>query len=135
MRIYPKTFPTFKNEPLKSDIKIVDLDLIGKAVVSKVDVNIGETFFAFRGLIVPEITQWSLEVQKGIYLEDMFVVGLLSHSCEPNLFVDMKKLEVICIKPIKAGDVLTMDYNQTESKLFKGFKCFCGSNKCRKNIL
>jgi hypothetical protein len=44
----------------------------------------------------------------------------------------MNKLEVWALQDIEKGEALTMDYAQTEDKLFKQFPCSCGAINCRK---
>lgn len=33
-------------------------------------------------------------------------------------------------KPIQAGDWITMNYEQTEDRLFRPFRCHCGDTPC-----
>ena len=40
----------------------------------------------------------------------------------------------IAVKPIKAGEFVTMDYAQTEARLFKDFECSCGAPNCRGHV-
>jgi hypothetical protein len=58
------------------------------------------------------------------------VAELLNHSCDANVgFLD--SVTVVTIRPIAAGEELTIDYAFSES--FPGFSmsCLCGSVNCR----
>lgn len=58
----------------------------------------------------------------------------LNHSCDPTLSLDKEKLNFVASKTIKAGDMLTFDYNTTELSITSPFRCVCGSDKCRGQI-
>ncbi len=58
----------------------------------------------------------------------------INHSCEPNTYI-LGKRTFIALKPIQAGEELTMDYSFTEAdKGWEISKCGCGSKQCRKKI-
>ena len=54
----------------------------------------------------------------------------LNHSCDPNLFVDVRAKQVITLRAIAAGDELTFFYPSTEWRMQSPFPCACGSAKC-----
>jgi hypothetical protein len=54
----------------------------------------------------------------------------LNHSCEPNLFVDVRAKQVVTLRPIEAGDELTFFYPSTEWRMQSPFPCACGSAQC-----
>jgi hypothetical protein len=58
----------------------------------------------------------------------------LNHSCDPNLFVDVRAKKVIALKPINVGDELTFFYPATEWRMQAPFNCECGSLRCCKEI-
>ena len=84
------------------------------------------------GITVPYILQHTLQISPFLHLYDPHFTGLLLHSCNPLVTLDMNKLEVWALQDIEKGDALTMDYAQTEDKLFKQFPCSCGAINCRK---
>lgn len=58
----------------------------------------------------------------------------VNHSCDPNTAL-ISKRKVIAIKPIKAGDEITLDYSLTECEDEWSIpNCECGSKKCRNKI-
>ena len=77
------------------------------------------------------MTQHSLQIRPGVHFLDLNFCGYFLHSCEPNVHLDMHRLLVHAIRPIRPNDHLLMDYAQTEDALFKQFPCECGSVQCR----
>ncbi|QLG91281.1 SET domain-containing protein-lysine N-methyltransferase [Pseudomonas yamanorum] len=73
----------------------------------------------------------TLQISARIHLHDLWFSGLLSHSCNPNVFLDISELELWSILPIPRGTLLTMDYASTEDVLFQQFACQCGELNCR----
>lgn len=73
----------------------------------------------------------TLQLAPGIHMYDPYFCGLLRHSCDPNVFVDMSELWVWALKDIAKGDYLTMDYATTENRLRRQFACRCGAVDCR----
>lgn len=132
MRFYPDFIPPFDHEPTSErfEIRYVD-DGVGQGVVSLTDFNIGDTVFVFTGTFSSTITQFTLRVTDDLHLHDPFLMGKVLHSCDPNCHVDMATRTFTAIKPIKAGEFVTMDYAQTEAVLYKPFPCACGAAKCR----
>ena len=54
----------------------------------------------------------------------------LNHSCDPNLFVDVRAKQVVTLRPIAAGDELTFFYPATEWRMQSPFPCACGASQC-----
>jgi hypothetical protein len=54
----------------------------------------------------------------------------INHSCDPNVFFDTTKMEVVCIKPVKQGEEFRFFYPSTEWEMSQPFVCNCGSNNC-----
>lgn len=54
----------------------------------------------------------------------------LNHSCDPNLFIDVRAEQVITLRPIAAGDELTFFYPATEWRMQSPFACACGAVNC-----
>jgi hypothetical protein len=57
-----------------------------------------------------------------------------NHSCNPNIFFDTVKMEVLALRDIEINDELCFFYPSTEWKMAQSFLCFCGSNSCLQNI-
>ncbi|MCU0514488.1 MAG: SET domain-containing protein-lysine N-methyltransferase [Anaerolineae bacterium] len=132
MRFYPDFVPAFEHEPTKERFAIRHIgDGVGEGVVSLVDFEPGDLVFKFTGVFSSDITQFTLQVTEGLHLHDPFFMGKILHSCDANASVDMAARTFTAVKPIRAGEFVTMDYAQTEARLFKNFECCCGAANCR----
>lgn len=54
----------------------------------------------------------------------------INHSCDPNVFFDTTKMEVVCLKPIQPGEEFRFFYPSTEWEMDQPFVCNCGSSQC-----
>jgi hypothetical protein len=131
LRFYPDCIAKHKNEPTKDKFFIATDPKFGQGVVAKVFFRKGELLFRFDGTILDYQTLFTLQKEKGVYIEDPYFMGKILHSCDPNTIVDIKKQLFWASKDIKSGDFITMDYESTEDELFRSFHCQCGSEKCR----
>jgi hypothetical protein len=136
MRFYPETFPAFEHEPTRDRFEIRRIgDSVGEGVVSLASFEPGEIVFAFTGVFSSFVTQFTLQVNDNLHLHDPYFMGKILHCCSPNCSVDMQTRLFTCVKPIRPGDFVTMDYAQTEARLFKPFECQCGAANCRGVVL
>ncbi len=133
-RFYPDFYPRFTNEPTKEMFRIIKTDDVGEGIVSLAPFTAGETVFKFAGVLLSEITLFTLQMQPGYHLHDPFFMGKVLHSCDPNMHCDMSTQTFTAIKDIKPGDFLTMDYETTEDELYRSFECQCGAHNCKKLI-
>jgi len=83
------------------------------------------------GYALSERRLHTLQVSSRIHLYDPWFSGLLTHSCNPNVFLDITYLELWSIQAVPAGTLLTKDYASTEDTLFRQFPCQCGELNCR----
>ncbi|MBC3239331.1 SET domain-containing protein-lysine N-methyltransferase [Pseudomonas lurida] len=83
------------------------------------------------GYALSERRLHTLQLSPRIHLYDCWFSGLFSHSCEPNVFLDLHYLEVWALHEIRAGTLLTMDVATTEDVLSRQFACQCGELSCR----
>lgn len=136
MRFYPDSFPQFDYEPTTDRFAIQRIgDSVGEGIVSLVHFNPGDIVFRFTGFLLNEMTLFTLQYGSSLHIHDPYFMGKTLHSCDPNLSCDMSKREFTAVREINPGDLLTMDYEQTEDALFRGFECGCGSSSCRGLIL
>lgn len=133
-RFYEGISPAFEGEPLKGDIEIVSNDVVGEGLRSKKSHQIGDIVFRFYGEKVNKINLYTLEHPDGYHVYDPIVMGKALHSCDPNMDCDMLTCTFTARREINPGEYLTMDYNQTESVLYRPFECSCGSANCRGTI-
>jgi tyrocidine synthetase-3 len=131
-RFYPPEIPIFPYEPLKKFFQIVKSpETINEGVISLISLNVEDIAFKWSGWLLDFQTLHSLQIEKGRYLNASFFSGKLLHSCDPNLQLDVSTLTAYVIKPIKVFDILSIDYEYTEDKLYNQFTCSCGSSNCR----
>lgn len=107
---------------------------LGLGVQALTDVTRGSVLDNFSGDIGPEITQHSLQVRPGQHISGTRFIGYLSHGCDPNCRLDMESFELVTLREISAGELLTIDYASTEDRLHVQFPCHCGADSCRQWI-
>ena len=91
----------------------------------------GEVIHRFTGVLTPELLQHSLQVSPGLHISETKIIGFLSHSCAPDCRLDMDRSELVALRDIRPGDLLTIDYAETEDVLYRQFACHCGAATCR----
>jgi len=135
MRIYPPYIPAFANEPTKEEFLIAIVNpTTGWGIFSRKSHAAGDKLCAYSGVVLTEVTQYTLQVSDTLHMHDPFFTGILTHSCDPNCRLDMANLSLIAVKDIAVGQLLTIDYDHTEKVLFKAFDCNCGSASCRGRV-
>ena len=99
-----------------------------------------------QGHYLPYPTRTSIEIMKGKHIEDEFG-ACVNHHCSPNskvlcyfrdlmwmdqyipgnAFHESAKLKPVLLseKDLKAGEEITINYNETETKMAEPFECFC----------
>jgi len=132
--IYPNEYKleTGRNYPSNENFTVNHCETTGCGIYVKRSFKKGEMVARMAGITVPYILQHTLQISPFLHLYDPHFTGLLLHSCDPLVSLDMNKLEIWALQDIKKGEALTMDYAQTEDKLFKQFSCSCGAINCRK---
>lgn len=59
---------------------------------------------------------------------------LINHSCDPNVFFDVERFELVALRTIEPDEELTFFYPSTEWRMESPFGCHCGSAKCHGRI-
>ena len=131
MRFYSNNVPRYPYEPTRDCLAIVGTINQGQGLISLRNIKPGDIVFRFHGEELTYQTLFTLQRAAGSYIEDPQVMGKVLHSCDPNMSCDMQTLTFTAIKPIVAGEYLTMDYETTEDELFRSFDCGCGAAECR----
>ncbi|KAE9638547.1 SET domain-containing protein-lysine N-methyltransferase [Pseudomonas sp. PB103] len=131
--IYPFAgLPVRLGFPSCLDFEIVHPDAgNGAAVVARRDFLRISRMCRVSGQLLPYRCRQTRQLQIGIHIYDPRFCGLLEHSCDPNVFLDMSELWLWALKDIHSGERLTMDYAATEDKLLQQFACTCGASLCR----
>ncbi|MBH3424318.1 MULTISPECIES: SET domain-containing protein-lysine N-methyltransferase [Pseudomonas] len=103
----------------------------GTGIKAKVAFDSRIRIAKISGYALGERRLHTLQMSSRIHLYDPWFSGLLLHSCDPNVFLDISELELWSIQAIHPGTLLTMDYATTEDVLFRQFPCRCGAGNCR----
>ena len=134
-RFYPDHLEVVPNEPSWEDFCVLDVDdKRGQGVLVLRDFSQGSVLFRMNGTLKTEMTLHTLQMGPGLHLDDPYFAGKVLHSCEPNSWLDTETRLYIATRDITAGELLTMDYDETEDLLFRSFPCCCGSTRCRGTI-
>lgn len=92
----------------------------------------GEIISPFRAGVTQSFATY-LTVQTGPETHITLVPEFLqyiNHSCEPNVFFDTTAMQLVCLKPIEAGEEFTFFYPSTEWEMAQPFVCNCGHPSC-----
>ena len=54
----------------------------------------------------------------------------INHSCDPNVFFDTARMEIIALRAIAPGEEIQFFYPSTEWTMDRAFDCLCGSSEC-----
>ena len=130
--IYPYTLEGDQDYPSEEDFTVKQDEMTGSGIYVRRDFKKGELVARMTGITIPYVLQHTLQMTPDLHLLDTHFSGLLLHSCDPLVTLDMNKLEIWALKDIEKGEALTMDYAQTEDILFKQFPCACGAVNCRR---
>jgi hypothetical protein len=126
--------PTAGAQP-DASLEVCDTDSeYGLGVRTLVGRRKAEVIHHFTGVVTPELKQHTLQVSPGLHISETKIIGFLSHSCEPDCRLDMDRSELVALRDIRAGDLLTIDYAETEDVLYRQFACHCGAAGCRRWI-
>lgn len=133
LRLYPDEIPEFYGEPSFARISYRYRGEVGWGLITLVPVLKGARIFNISGDWVQDQTLFSLQRRKGVYLHDPWVMGRMLHSCSPNTKALMNEdpPAIVSTRNIKAGEFLTLDYEDTEDFLYREFHCSCGAAGCR----
>lgn len=130
-RFYPDDVEAFAFEPDRKRFSIISDMVKGNGVITLVPFAANDIVFRFAGVILPYQTQHSLQIKRGAYIHDPYFMGMVLHSCDPNMACDIGTFTFTALREILPGEYLTMDYETTEEELFREFSCCCGSEGCR----
>jgi len=91
----------------------------------------GDVMHRFAGMVSDRICQHSLQVDADRHVSGTRYIGYLSHGCDPNATLHMANFTLVARREIAPGDIVTIDYTETEDKLYRQFSCSCGATNCR----
>jgi hypothetical protein len=131
--VYPfEELPLHLGFPSLADFEILSSDTgIAKAAAALRDFPRISRICRVSGHLLPYRCRHTRQMAPGVHVYDPRFCGLLRHSCDPNVYLDMSELWLWALKDIQKGDWLAMDYAATEDKLLRQFACRCGAHNCR----
>lgn len=106
-----------------------------QAVVATAAIAGGERLIALAHVFVDLPSKYTIQLddhrhQAGTAETDDF----LNHSCDPNTTLRWDTLELIALRSIAAGELITFDYLISEWDMRAPFTCACGAAGCRGEI-
>jgi SET domain len=103
-----------------------------KSLHATVSFNPGEMICLFgAGITQSYATYLTVQTAVGKHITLMpEFLQYINHSCEPNVFFDTARLQLICLRPLEPGDELTFFYPSTEWEMAQPFVCNCGHDSC-----
>lgn len=132
MRIYPNHLAEVADEPQSEDFRVINVDgERGQGVLVLREYRSGDVLFRMNGTLSTRMTLHSLQMAPGLHLDDPYIAGKVLHSCDPNSRLDVRTRLFYAVRDIPPGELLTMDYDETEDILFRSFDCCCGAVNCR----
>lgn len=87
------------------------------------------SFHAGEVTSTPTYLTVQIDVDRHITLRPEFL-QYINHSCDPNVFFDTTSMQLVCLKPIEAGEEFTFFYPSTEWDMTQQFVCQCKSANC-----
>jgi hypothetical protein len=134
-RLYPEWIPIFDGEPTKHSFEKVYDKNLGWCIKPKTYFITGQLVARiYTGIIRDKCELHTVQKDTNVHIYEEWFAGLITHSCNSNIYFDTNKAIFIALKEIKHGDIITQDYELTEDYLVKIFECRCGSDNCRKII-
>jgi hypothetical protein len=104
-----------------------------RALFSRRNFQVGEvvhSFGASQTLSKPDrYTVQTAAADRHIILDPEFLL-YINHNCRPNVFFDLRTMQLRAVAPIHAGDEFSFFYPSTEWSMSEAFECHCGSVHC-----
>lgn len=133
--IYPDIIPAEIGHPTSAKFLVEDTgDERGKGIKAKVKFHEDECVAKLSGVIVNRTTLDTIQITPTLYFADQWFCRFLLHSCDPNLEIDVERLDLRALKNISIGEFLTVDYANTDDAVTSQFACNCLAEKCRRWI-
>lgn len=109
---------------------------LGRCVRTTRPIPKGRLILRTWGLPVQKRTQYSIQVDADRHIVVPPPLQLFNHSCEPNCGLVIRRgvemMEVHALRPIVAGEELTLDYETFEYEIkFMDGPCMCNAPSCR----
>ncbi|MFM8290358.1 MAG: cyanophycin synthetase [Planctomycetia bacterium] len=112
---------------------------IGLGVAAVRPIATGETIIRTWGEQADKRSAHTMQVDVNTHVVPDGVTVLVNHSCDPNCGVvirsGVKQIELRALRPIAAGEEITVDYDTFEYEVSHlGGPCRCGAASCRGRV-
>ncbi len=103
----------------------------GRALIATGPIPAGTRLIALAHVFVDLPSKYTIQIDEHLHQAGTEEADdYMNHACEPNVTIDFEALEVVAIRPIAAGDLVTFDYNICEWDMREPFACRCGASRC-----
>lgn len=100
----------------------------GRCVIANSKIEAGEIILSTSGSRISKPIRCSWQIDEHIH---RIGPGLIDHSCgNPGCGIDPDTSEIVTIRKIKPGEIVTFNYLTTEYDLSSPFTCKCGEADC-----
>lgn len=104
-----------------------------RALFARTSFRAGEVICSFGALQTrtqpDRYTVQTATADRHIILEPEYLL-YINHNCQPNLFFDLRTMQLRAVATIREGDELTFFYPSTEWAMSDEFECHCGWGHC-----
>ena len=113
---------------------------LGNAVYAAHAFTKGDFILRGWGPTTTERSKYTIQVDNDLHMTPPIPMRYLNHSCSPNcgllIRTGVEDIEIHALRPIAAGEELTLDYETFEVE-FQGLTgpCLCGSPSCRGTLV
>ncbi len=129
---YPAMIPAEEGHPTTAKFQVVATgDERGQGLKSKVAFQKNERVAVLSGVIVNHTTLDTIQITSALFFADRWFCRFLLHSCDPNLAINVGRLEINALRDIAIGEYLAIDYANTDDAVASQFACNCGAPNCR----
>ena len=129
---YPDIIPVEEGHPTSAKFMIVETgDKRGNGLKGKVAFQKDEYVAKLSGVVVGSTTLDTIQISPTLYFADRWFCRFLLHSCDPNLKINVQRMNVQALTNIAIGEYLTIDYANTDDAVAFQFTCNCGAPNCR----
>ena len=101
-----------------------------RTLITKQQYKKGEVICGIpREKVVDKPNRFTVQIDRAEHT-DVGKLAALNHSCDPNVILDTRKMQMVARRDIEIGEELYFFYPSTEWEMDAPFICLCGSANC-----
>lgn len=117
-------------------IYISDSGIEGRGMFAAQPIGTGFTICQLRGTpvhgpVVSDVGPNWIGIGQDMWIDPDLPLDHINHSCNSNAAIG-RNYELVALRPIHAGEEITMDYSTTEADPHWQMECHCGATDCRR---